>query len=68
MLGGVRGVLRKYEICIQMCEAQQDLAGNMFALENGNDLLFKDVAEGSISRKKKIGEIQNMSHTSRREF
>lgn len=25
---------------------QQDLAGNMYALENGNDLLFKEVAEG----------------------
>ena len=22
---------------------QQDLAGNMYALENGNDLLFKEV-------------------------
>lgn len=39
------GVLRKYEICIQMCNAQQDLAGNMYALENGNDLLFKEVAK-----------------------
>lgn len=24
---------------------QQDFAGNMYALENGNDLLFKGVAE-----------------------
>lgn len=32
---------------------QQDLAGNMCALENGNDLLFKEVPECGISKNKK---------------
>lgn len=32
---------------------QQGLAGNMYALVNGNDLLFKEVAECGRSKKKK---------------
>lgn len=43
---------------------QQDLAGNMCALENGNDLLFKEVAECSISRKKKKKTWWNPKHVS----
>lgn len=30
---------------------RQDLAGNMYALENGNDLLFKEVARGEAKYK-----------------
>lgn len=50
---------------------QQDLAGNVYALENGNDLLFKEVPECGISKnkkKKKPCEIQNVSHPSSCEF
>lgn len=37
----------------------QDLAGNMFALENGNDLLFKEV-EKSIETKFKSTKIEQL--------
>lgn len=36
---------------------QQDLAGNMYALENGNDLLFKEVAGTvKVNRRKRLVE------------
>lgn len=44
---------------------KKDLAGNMYALENGNDLLFKEVVEcRSISeeRKKLVTSKTCLSH------
>lgn len=43
VLGRVRGELKKY--VFKCMTPQQDLAGNMYALENGNDLLFKERVE-----------------------
>lgn len=46
------GALRKF--VFKCVTPQQDLAGNMYALENGNDLLYKEVAEcRSISEQRK---------------
>lgn len=44
---------------------QQDLAGNMYALENGNDLLFKEEYKWTQG---KTGDIQNMSQAPSQKF
>lgn len=54
---------------------QQDLAGNVYALENGNDLLFKEVffqkkklRRQSLCKQHKTAENTNTSQPSRHEF
>lgn len=56
---------------------QQDLAGNVYALENGKDLLFKEdffflkkkkLRRQSLSKQHKTAENANTSQPSRREF
>lgn len=55
---------------------QQDLAGNVYASENGKDLLFKEVCfflkkklrRQSLSKQHKTAENTNTSQPSRREF